>query len=164
MLATLRSLLLLSVLGVQTQCTRMSGAEVNSCIEQQILEFERGEVDFAAAKAAHGLIAVQSSSQQFSFHSSSECQLEVTYVQEGGGNRVGGIYLKLTAPTTLAELAKKFGTFKRLPPTPAKKWSALANYDTEAEGQTYAIIAEARHEIKDDTPIERLTIRIDYED
>lgn len=164
MLVTLRSLLLLSVLGFQTQCTSMSGAEVNACIERQITEFEGGDVDFAAAKAAHGLIAVQSSSQQFTFQSSSECQLEVTYVQEGGGNRVGGIYLKLGTPTSLAELSKKFGSFKHLPPTPAKKWSALANYDTEAEGQTYAIIAEARHEIKDNTPIERVTIRIDYED
>lgn len=164
MLGILRSLLLLSVLGAPLHCTRMSEAEVTSCIEKQITDFEQGEEEFAGAKAAHSLIAVQASSQQFTFNSASECGMEVTYVQEGGGTRVGGIYLKLNHPTTLSDLGKKFGAFKRLPPTPAKKWSALADFETGMEGRTYAIIAEARHEIKDDTPIERITIRIDYED
>lgn len=92
------------------------------------------------------------------------CPAELTFVKEAAGECLGAIYFTLIGKTTLADLSKTFGELKLLPPTPSKKWSAIANYSLGSATQEYAIIASANEKIDEKTKLHQLTIRIDYED
>jgi hypothetical protein len=136
--------------------------EATHCILNQIAEFEQHGADFEALRKALG--SAGAAGFQFSRTLLEPCHGEATYVREAEGSRLATIHLKLAEATTLPQLAQQFGKFKHLPPSPARKWTALAHHAGPKDDIRYAIIAEADHKIDDETPITRVKIRIDYED
>lgn len=159
----MKALLLVGLLLINLQSMTVKEKGVSECILHHIAAFEKGASDFASVRAAHDRPENAQTASQFAV-TDSACAAECTFVKESGGNRLGAIYLALQHPTTLAKLGEQFGTFKHLPPTPSKKWSAIAKYNSGSSSQEYAIIASTDRKIEDNTPISLITIRIDYED
>jgi hypothetical protein len=158
----MKALLMALLLGINFQCMKVKEKGVSECILAQIAAFEKGPADFGKVREAHGVAAGAQTEFQFTVKDSAGCGADVAFVKEGDGERVGGIYLTLSQATSVSELKAQFGEFKNLPATPAKKWSAIAKYNSGK--LDYAIIAEAREKIDANTPIKKVTIRIDYPD
>lgn len=159
----MKAMFLLGLLLINLQSMTEKKRDIGECIRFQITEFEKVGPTYAAVRTAHGRTDAPHFATQFGV-TDPVCPAELTFVKEANGERLGAIYFTLIGKTTLADLSKTFGEFKLLPPTPSKKWSAIARYNSGSATQEYAIIASANEKIDEKTKLHQLTIRIDYED
>ncbi|HEX2900846.1 MAG TPA: hypothetical protein VHS96_14080 [Bacteroidia bacterium] len=159
----MNAILLLGLLLINLQSMTEKKRDIGECIRFQISEFEKSGPSYAAIRTAHQVPDEPHFATQFG-ETDPLCPAELTFVKEADGERLGAIYFTLFGKTTLADLSKVFGEFKHLPPTPSKKWSVIAKYNSGSATQVYAIIASAGEKIDEKTKLRLLTIRIDYED
>jgi hypothetical protein len=159
----MKTMFLLGLLLINLQSMTEKKRDIGDCIRYQITEFEKFGPSYAAVRAGHSVPDEPHFATQFG-ETDPLCPAELTFVKEAAGERLGAIYFTLIGKTTLADLSKTFGEFKLLQPTPSKKWSAIAKFNSGSTTQEYAIIASANEKIDEKTKLHQLTIRIDYED
>jgi hypothetical protein len=155
--------LIWSLLLFNPQCMSVNNEAAAACILHQIQQFESQGTDFAALRAAKGA-ETEPESNQFTFTDLGACKGAAIVTRDDESGLVSGVHYTFEEPTTLPALTVVFGEFKHYPPSPSKKWSAIARMDIEGSAKSYAIIAESNAAITDESQILKVAIRIDYED
>ncbi len=162
----MKALFVCFVLFIKITCMPIPSGNTATCIQDLITHVESQTFMFSDLKQTYGFGKDSAEIFQFRVKDAAPCFKEATFVKGYAKDRLENLVLTLAAgyETTLAELGTTFGEFRMAPPEPGATWTASARYKTANEKVHYAIIAEAREKLTQETQIRNISIRLDYQD